>query len=162
MAAIEAFGQPQNGGERLDDAAPLARQLAVVFVVALWCAAAVVARDQRDGVHFFGLEAAEIAVLDQIVRVLVVAFVADVRADIMEQRRVLEPFAFAIGQAVDAARLLEQGEREPRDLRGVFGPVVASFGQLDDAAAADVRVAIGLCDLLAVSGDVIENQPFAQ
>jgi len=35
VAAVEAFGQPQNRGERLDDATPLARQLAVVFVITL-------------------------------------------------------------------------------------------------------------------------------
>ena len=51
------------------------------------------------------LEAAQIAVLDQVVRVLVVTLVADVHADVVEQRRVFEPLALAIGQAVDAARL---------------------------------------------------------
>ena len=44
----------------------------------------------------------------------------------------------------------------------VLGPVVAAFGQLDDAAAADVGIAIGLRDLLAVPRDVVEHQPFAQ
>ena len=44
----------------------------------------------------------------------------------------------------------------------MFGPVAAALGELDDAAPADVRVAIGLCDLLAVARDVIEHHAFTQ
>ena len=51
---------------------------------------------------------------------------------------------------------------QPRDLLRVLGPVVAALGQLEDAAAADVGIAIGLRDLLAVPRDVVEHQPFAQ
>ena len=61
-----------------------------------------------------------------------------------------------------AARLIEQRDREPRDLLRVLGPVVAALGELEDAAAADVGIAIGLRDLLAVPRDVVEHQPFAQ
>ena len=60
------------------------------------------------------------------------------------------------------ARLIEQREREPRDLLRVLGPVVAALGELDDAAAPDVGIAIGLRDLLAVARDVVEDEPFAQ
>ena len=93
---------------------------------------------------------------------LVVALVADVDADVVQQRRVFQPLALAIGQAVDGARLVEQREREPRDLLRVLRPVVAALGELDDAAAPDVGIAIGLRDLLAVPRDVVEHQPFAQ
>ena len=55
-----------------------------------------------------GVEAAQIAVANQVVRVFVVTLVADVHADVMEQRGVFEPLAFMIGQGVDAARLFEQ------------------------------------------------------
>jgi hypothetical protein len=44
----------------------------------------------------------------------------------------------------------------------VLGPVVASLGELDDAAPADVGVPIGLRDFLPVPRDVVEHQPFAQ
>ena len=91
-----------------------------------------------------------------------VALVADVDADVVQERRILEPLALAIGQAVDAARLVEQRDREPRDLLRVLRPVVAALGELEDAAAADVGIAIGLRDLLAVPRDVVEHQPFAQ
>ena len=61
-----------------------------------------------------------------------------------------------------AARLVEQRHRQPRDLLRVLRPVVAALGELDDAAAPDVGVAIGLRDLLAVPRDVVEDEPFAQ
>ena len=41
-------------------------------------------------------------------------------------------------------------------------PVVAALGQLEDAAAPDVGVAIGLRDFLAVPRDVVEHETFAQ
>ena len=51
---------------------------------------------------------------------------------------------------------------EACDLVRVVRPVVAAFGELDDAAAADVRVAFGLDDLLAMAFDVVEDQTFPQ
>ena len=90
------------------------------------------------------------------------ALVADVRADVMKERGVLEPLPFAIGQAVHGPRLLEDGQRQARYLVRVVGPVVAALGELDDASAADVGVAVGLCDLLAVPRDVVEDEALAQ
>ena len=56
-----------------------------------------------------GIEAAQIAVLDQVIRVPVMTLVADVHADVVQQRAVLEPVALAIAEAVHAARLIEDG-----------------------------------------------------
>ena len=61
-----------------------------------------VAGDERDDFDLVRLEAAQVAVLDQVVGMAVMALVADVVADVVEQRRVLEPLALAVGQAVDA------------------------------------------------------------
>ncbi len=121
-----------------------------------------VPRDERDRIDFLGLEAAQVAVLDQIVRMLVMALVADMHADVVQQRRVLEPFALAVGHPVHAACLLENRHREPRHLRRVLRPVVAAFRQLDDAAAPDVGIAIGLRDLLAMARDVVEHESLAE
>jgi hypothetical protein len=44
----------------------------------------------------------------------------------------------------------------------MLGPVIAAFGKLEHAAAADVGIAIRLGDLLAMPCDVIEHQPFTQ
>jgi len=88
--------------------------------------------------------------------------VADVDANVVEERGIFEPFALAVGEAVHAACLIEQRQGEPRDLVRVFRPVVAAFGEFDDAAAADVGIAVGLRDLLPVTGDVVEDQSFAK
>ena len=162
VAAVEAFGQPQDGREASNRAAAISWEIRKVFVTVLWRRAAVVPGDQCDGIDFLGLEAPQIAVLDQIVRVFVVALVADVRADVVEQRGVLEPFTFPVGQSVHAARLLENRDREARDVIGMLRPVVAPFRQLHDAAAADVGIAIGLRNLFPVARDVVEHEPFAQ
>jgi len=162
VAAVEAFGQPQDRGERADGPPAFSRQMGVLFVTVLRRGRPVVTRDQRDRVDFIGLEAAEIAVLDQIVRVLVMLLVADVAADVVEQRGVLQPLALAIGQPVHGARLLEHRHGEARDLRRMLGPVVAPFGQFHDAAPADVWIAIGLRDLFSMARDVIEHQPLTQ
>jgi hypothetical protein len=152
VAAIEALGETQHRGKRSHRPPHPARQTAESFVLALRLRLAVVARDQRNRLDFVWLEAAQIAVHDQIVGVLVVALVADMHADVVQDRRVLEPFPLAI----------EQREREPGDVLRVLGPVVAALGELEDAAAADVGIAIGLRDFLAVARNVVEDQPLAQ
>ena len=117
---------------------------------------------QRDDLDFFRLEASQVAVLDQIVRMFVVALVTDVHADIVQDRCVLEPLTLAIGQAVDGARLIEQRHRQPGHLLRVFRPVIAPLGQLEDAARPDVRIAIGLRDLFAMLRNVIQDEPFSE
>jgi hypothetical protein len=121
-----------------------------------------VARHERDRLDFVRLESAQIAVLDEVVGVFVVALVTDVDADVVENRGVLQPVALAIGQAVNGARLIEQADAESRDLLCMVRPVVAPFCKLEHAAAADVGVAIRLRDLLPVPGDVVEDKPFPQ
>ena len=53
-------------------------------------------------------------------------------------------------------------ERQPRNLLGVLGGVVAALGQLDHAAPPDVGIPVDLRDLLAVAVDVVEDEPLAQ
>ncbi len=162
MTAIEALRQPQEGRERLDRATGLAGQLPVAVVRFLRGRASMVPGDQPDGLDLIRLEPAEIAVLDQIVRMLVVSRIADMHADVVEQGRVFEPLAFVVGQLVDRPRLIEESQSQLRDLAGVLGPVAASIAELDHAAAPDVRIALDLRDLLPVALNVVENQAFAQ
>jgi hypothetical protein len=68
----------------------------------------VIARNQREDFNLGGIEPAQVAVANQIVGVFVVTLVADVHADVVQQRGVLEPLAFAIGQGMDPAGLFEQ------------------------------------------------------
>jgi hypothetical protein len=92
----------------------------------------------------------------------VVALVTDVDADVVEERSVLEPFPLAIRQAVHAACLIEDVQRQARDLLRVLRPVPASLAELDDAAAADVGVAFDFADAGAVAVDVVEHDALAQ
>ena len=61
-----------------------------------------------------------------------------------------------------AARLIEDVERQPRDLLRVLRPVAAALAELDDAAAPDVGIALDLADAGAVAVDVVEHDAFAQ
>jgi len=162
VAAVEALGKSQHGCEVANRASPFLLEVAVLIVTALRRRLPVVPRDQRDDLDFFRIESTEIAVLDQVVRVLVMAFVADVDADIVQDACIFEPLAFAIGQPVDAPCLVEQHRRESCDLLRVLGPVVAPFGELEHAPSAYIRVPIGLRDLLPMPRNVVEDEAFAQ
>ena len=111
VAAIEALGQPQDRRERANGAPRAPAQAAEAVVLPLRRRLAVIPRDEADRLDFVRLEAAQIAVLDQVVRVLVMPLVADVHADVVQDRRVLEPLALAIGEPVDRARLIEERHR---------------------------------------------------
>ncbi len=83
VAAVEAFGEPENRGEHADRVPALALEVSVVLVTPFRRRLAMVAGDQRDDLDFFRLEAAEVSILDQIVGVLMVPFVTDMYADIV-------------------------------------------------------------------------------
>jgi hypothetical protein len=84
VAAIQAFRQPQQRGERTDDAARAARQFRESFMAPLGSRLAMIAGHQRDRFDLLRLESAEIAVFDQVIRVLVMILVADVNADVVK------------------------------------------------------------------------------
>ena len=114
VAAVQTLRETEDGRERSHGAPLTAGQVTEPFVPPLRGALAMVARHERNRLDFVRLEAPEVAVLGQIVRVLVMAFVADVHADIVQNRRVFEPLALAIRQAVNCARVVEQRHRQPR------------------------------------------------
>jgi hypothetical protein len=107
VAAVQAFGQSQDGGKRPHDASPLAGQIAVLLVSGLRRGAAMVPGHERDRVDLLGLESPQISVLDEVIRVLVMALVADVHADVVQKGGVFEPLPLAVGQRVHRARLIE-------------------------------------------------------
>ena len=162
MTANEALGEPQDRRQRPHHAAGPPTQFSESVVTALGGGLAMIPRHERDDVDFVRFETAQIAVLDQIVRVFVVSFVTDMNADVVQHRRILEPLTLAIGETVNRARLIEQSQRQPRHLLRVLGPVIAALGQLDDAAPADIGIPIRLSDLFAVLGDVIEDHSFSE
>jgi hypothetical protein len=107
VAAIEILGDAKDGGQPSHHFAPLPSELTEISVTARRRRAAVIACDQRNRFDLVGLEAAEIAVLDQIVGMAMVTFVADVDAGIMQDGRIFEPLALFVGHPVDGARPIE-------------------------------------------------------
>jgi hypothetical protein len=162
MAAVQTFSQTQNRGKH-PDCSPATLIQPPEFVVALaGFRPSMIPRDERHRIDFIRLEPPQITILDQIRGMLVVALVGDVNPDIVKQRSIFQPFSLAIAKPMDGPRLVENRACETGHLRGVLRPVIAPLGQLDHAAAPDVRVAPCLRDLFAVPRDVIENQTFAK
>ena len=129
VAAIEALGYAQDRRERAHGLAQRRRQPRVLFVRSLRRASTMIAGDERHDFDLVRVEAAEIAIPDQIVRMPMMPLVADVRADVVKQRRELEPLPLAIGQAVHRPRLIEDRQRQPHDLLRMFRVVVAPLGK---------------------------------
>src|SRR5436190_24039371 len=125
VAAIQAFSEAKNRGKRAHRAPPAASEVAEAVVPPLRRRLAMVAGDQRNRLDLVRLEAAQVAVLDQVVRVFVVSFVADVHAQVVEDGGVLQPLALAVRQAVNRARVIEESDRQPRHLLRVRGPALA-------------------------------------
>jgi hypothetical protein len=162
VAAIEVLGETQNCRETPHHLPPLTSEFVEISMPPRWRRAPVVARRQRDRFDLVRFETAEIAVLDQVIRVTVVTLVADVDAGIVQNGRVLEPFALLVGHPVNGARAVEERQRKPRDLVRVIRPIAAALSEFDHTAPAHVRIPIGLRDLLPVFGDVIEDQTLAK
>jgi hypothetical protein len=162
VTAIESLREPNHRGEGPHRLAQAASKIAVTLVRFLGSGLTMVSRQQRDDFDFLRIETAKIPVLDQVVRVPVMTLVADVHADVVEQRSVLEPLAFLVGETVCAARLIEDTQRQLRDLLRVLRPVPTPFTELDDAAASHVGISFDLPDPGAVAMDVVEDEPFAQ
>jgi len=162
MAAVEALRKPENRRERPDGLPAFAAELGIFLVLAFRRRLPVVPGHERDDLDLFRIEAPQISILDQIVRMLVMALVTDVDADVMQQGRIFEPFTLTIGEAVDDARLVEEGDRQPRHLLRVLRPVVAPLGELEHAPSPHVGIPVGLRDLLPVAPDVVEDEALAQ
>jgi len=162
VAAIEAFREAQNRGERADGAAGPPAQIPKPLVLAFGRRQPMIPRHERDGFDFVRLEAAQVTVFHEVIGVFMVSLVADVDADVMENRGIFEPHAFHVRQAVNHARLIEQRDGQARHVLRVLGPVAAAFRELEHTAPPHIRIPVGLRDFLAVPRDVIEDQALAQ
>ena len=114
VTAIEALRQAQYRGERANRGPRAPRQLAEALVLSLRRPLTMIAGHERNRLDLVGFESAEVAVLHEVVRMLVMALVADVHADVVQDGRILEPFPLAVGQTMNRARLVEQGDGQPR------------------------------------------------
>ena len=110
VTAIQTFGEPQDRRERADRAPRPAPEIAEAVVAALGRHLPMIASHERDRFDLVRFEPTQIAVFDEVVRVFVMTRVADVDADIVQERRVLEPFALVVGQTVNGAGVVEERE----------------------------------------------------
>lgn len=162
VAAVEPFGEPQDRAERANRAPQPAGQIAVALVASARRRLPVIARDQRDDLHLDRVEAPQISILDQVVGMAVMPLVADVQAHVVQPGGEFEPFPLAVAQPVDAPRLREHRERQPRDVAGVLGHVPAALAELEHAPPADVRPPVDRLDARRVALQVVEHDAFAK
>src|SRR5215204_156443 len=162
VAPVESFRQPQHRGQRPDGPPEAALEQAVAVVRFLRRGLAMVARQQRDDLDLLRIEPAQLSVLDQVIRMAMMAFVADVDARVVQEGAVFEPLAFAIAQLMDRASLIEDRHRQLRDVARMRRVVAAALPELDDAATPDVGIALDLPYGGGVAVDVVEDQPFTQ
>ena len=84
MAPVQGFGQPQDRGQVPDRVAQLGPQRREFLVRFFRRRLAVVTGDQRNHGDLFRLEPAQIPILHQVVRMLVMSRIADVGADVVQ------------------------------------------------------------------------------
>jgi hypothetical protein len=84
VASIQAFRESQDACQNPHGLASAGRQPAIFRVRPFRRSPAVIPRHQRNDIDFLGLEPSKIAILDEVIRVLVVARVADVHTDVVE------------------------------------------------------------------------------
>jgi hypothetical protein len=162
MAAIQALGEPHHRRQRAYGAPGRPAEIAKALVCLLRRRLPVITGDERDHLDLVRIESPQVAMLDEVVRVPMMALVADVHADVVQKSSILEPGPLAIPEAVHASRLVEDREREPRDLLRVRRPVAAPLGELDDAPAPDVRVTFDRADVRDVLSDIVEHEALAE
>ena len=126
---------------------------------------AVVANERGQELDLAGREAPELGVIDQIGRVPVMAFARDVLADVVEQGGVLEHLAIGVVELVQGLRLIEQAERQQRDLPRVLDIGTAPPSQAGDGGAAQrarvVRPVVGIVHAHRVEHDPLAESPVA-
>jgi hypothetical protein len=111
VAAVEPVGQAQHGGEDSHRAPVPWRERSEARIAPARPRLAMITRQQRDDRPVELGEPSELTVLDDVSRVVLVPLVADVLADVVQERRILEQLAIGVAQAVQLARLIEQRQR---------------------------------------------------
>ncbi len=159
VAAVEPVGDPHDGRELLDDGTQVRVEPLPVLVPRLRPPALVIPGDRGEDLDLVRGEAGQVAVRDQVVRVALVLRVADVAADVVEQRAVLEPLPLGRGELVEGMRLVEDLESQPRHVGGVEDLGVPAAQEPVDRAGAHVPIEH---PLLPVPGHVVEEDPLSQ
>ena len=75
-----------------------------------------ISRHQRNYFDLPWIEPAQISILDQVIGMPVMTVIADVHADVVEERRVFQPFTLLVAKSVHATRLIEYAQGKACDL----------------------------------------------
>ena len=105
-------------------------------------------------------EAFEVAVLDEVGGVFVVAGVADVPADVVEDRGVFEQLTVVGVQAMEGTEAVEERQGELGHLEGVFFVEIAAAAEFENAATPRVTNLNRKFDLRPMCLHVVDNHPF--
>src|SRR5664280_2342491 len=119
VRAVERVGDPQERRELLDDGLLPGVERPKGLVRVERRRLAVVPGHEGDQLHLGLREALQVAVQDQVVRVVVVARVGDRQADVVQHGGMLEPLALERGELMKAVGLVEEREREVPNAAGV-------------------------------------------
>lgn len=137
VAPVQPFGHAQQRRQPAHRAARPPRQRGVDLVaLPARTRSAMVARDRGDDVDLLGREPAQPAAADDVGGVLGVAVVGDCRAQVVQQRSELQPFALAVAESVPCLELVEQPQRQQRHVPGVSPVRVEAREQAEHAAQA--------------------------
>jgi hypothetical protein len=110
VAAVEALGEAHDRAQQSNRLPTRTRKAPVPSVRLLRGGLPMISGDETNHLHFFGFEASKAAVLDEVMGVAMVAFVADVRANIVQERPVLQPLTLALTQIVPPPKAVEDGQ----------------------------------------------------
>ena len=135
--ALEVLRKPENGGEPGEDGQIVGPEQRLVGRD-VGGALAVVARQQSDQGDLPRGKAGQPVVVDQCLRVLVVAGVGDDGSQVVQEGRGVEHLPLARAVPVQRGELVEQAPGEVADVVGVLLLVVVVAGDVEDAEAADV------------------------
>ena len=161
VAAVEAFGHTQQHAEHLHDPLGVVVELRKLLALPSRQCLAVEQRRRGDDVDFGLIEAEQLRVLDEIVRVHAMVGKREKRADVVEHRGVFEQFAFPAAELVQLHRRggVEEFERQTHDLAGVGLVEAAGPAELEHAAFTE-RVAVH--DAARPARHVVDRQAVAE
>ena len=108
MTAVEALGQSQDRRQVANRPAAPASEPAVIIVPLAGLRTAMISGDEGNCFDLIRLESPQVSILNQVIGVLVMPFVRDVHADVVQQGSILQPLPLAIGQPMEASGLLEE------------------------------------------------------
>ena len=91
-----------------------------------------------------------------------VVLVANVVPNVVQPRGALQPFPRLVREGEIILQLIEELERQVRNVRAVLTGFSEVAGQTGDAAPPRIGEVLGLLDTLGVPGDEVEQHAFAQ